>query len=86
MVGVAQDAQVWLAERETLLQRIVSQQTDDKRVVATWLYGSRGPNTGDTVSDIDVRVVVADHFSEVMKAKRQAHPGNYDPLEDQRWG
>ncbi len=80
MTDVARDLQTRLSEREGMLQRIVQQLADDERVVAAWLYGSLGRNDGDALSDIDVRIVVADPFSEAMNADRQAYAARVGPL------
>ena len=80
MSDVARDLQIRLSEREAVLQRIVKQLAGDERVVAAWLHGSLGRNDGDALSDIDVRIVVADRFSETMNAERQEYASRIGPL------
>jgi hypothetical protein len=80
MGDLAKDLQIRLAEREALLQRIVKQLTDDEHVVAAWLHGSLGHKVADELSDIDVRVVVADRYSEAMNAERQGYAGQFGSL------
>jgi Polymerase beta, Nucleotidyltransferase len=80
MGDVAKNLQIRLAERETVLQRIIKQLASDERVVAAWLYGSLGRNDGDALSDIDVRIIVADAFSEAMNTERQTCASRVGPL------
>jgi len=75
MVNIASDLQLRLSEREAVLQRISAQLAADERVVAAWILGSLGRGRGDALSDIDVRVVVADPWSETLNAERQAYMG-----------
>src|SRR5258708_23329199 len=80
MGDVANDLQVRLAEREAVLQRIIQQLASDERVVAVWLYGSLGRNDGDALSDIDVRIIVPDAFSEAVNRERQTYASRVGPL------
>ena len=47
-------------EHEALLHRAVALLQADTRVVAAWLFGSRGRDTADALSDTDLWVVVTD--------------------------
>lgn len=80
MCDAAKELKIRLAEREAVLQRIVKQLADDDRVVAAWLYGSLGRNASDELSDIDVRIIVADPYCEAMNAERQAYVSRIGPL------
>jgi predicted nucleotidyltransferase len=73
LIDIARDLQVRIAEREALLRRIVQQLTTDPRVVAAWLYGSVGRQEADGLSDLDVRLVVADAECEAMLAERRTY-------------
>jgi Streptomycin adenylyltransferase len=50
----------YAADREDLLARIVSTLQADERCVAAWLEGSYAQGTKDDLSDLDLRVVLAD--------------------------
>jgi hypothetical protein len=80
MADVAQDLQTRLAEREAVLQRIITQLASEERVVAAWLHGSLGRGASDALSDIDVRIIVADALSEALNAERQACASRVGPL------
>jgi hypothetical protein len=73
LTDIASDLQTRYAERAAMLERLVKQLEADPRVVAAWLYGSLGRGDDDALSDIDVRVVVADAHIEAMNADRQAY-------------
>jgi predicted nucleotidyltransferase len=60
-------------EQEVLLQQIVEVLQADQRVVAAWLFGSRGRHTSDALSDTDLWVVVRDEDIEIFKARRQSY-------------
>src|SRR5205823_6035595 len=60
-------------EHEALLQRVVEVLQADQRVVAAWLFGSRGRHTPDALSDTDLWVAVKDEHIEVFKAERQSY-------------
>jgi predicted nucleotidyltransferase len=57
--------------REALLPRIVTDLSNDERFVAAWLTGSYGRNDADEVSDLDLRVVVAEPYSELLCARAE---------------
>ncbi len=50
-------------QRESLLTEITEKLSGDERFVAGWLTGSLGRNEADSVSDIDLSLVVSDTFS-----------------------
>ncbi len=61
-----------LAERNTLLERAITLLKSDERIVAAWLFGSLGNGTADSLSDIDLWVVVSDeHIGEISKARQE---------------
>jgi len=70
LTDIARDLQKRIAERDALQQRIIQQLEADPRVVAAWLYGSLGRQEADGLSDLDVRLVVADAECEAMLAER----------------
>lgn len=61
------------AEHEALLQRAKEVLQADPRVVAAWLFGSRGRRTSDALSDIDLWVVVEDEQIEIFCRERQQY-------------
>ncbi len=73
LTDIGRDLQARIAERDALLQRIIQQLRADSRVVAAWLYGSIGRQESDGLSDLDVRLVVADAECKVMLAERRAY-------------
>ncbi|MBO0795174.1 MAG: hypothetical protein J2P36_30120 [Ktedonobacteraceae bacterium] len=56
----------YAANRDALLQRIIAFLSSDERFVAAWLEGSLGREGGDELSDIDIRVVVAQEYAEQL--------------------
>lgn len=56
------------AERDALLARLTALLMDDARVVAAWLFGSLGREDADELSDIDLRVIVADDSRDAIEA------------------
>lgn len=61
------------AERDALLCRLTQMLEADTRIAAAWLFGSVGRGEADDLSDLDLRVVVADaHIADVC-AQRQAY-------------
>ncbi len=61
------------AERESLLGRITRTLEDDDRIAAAWLFGSMGCGEADDLSDLDLRVIVADEHIEAVCADRRAY-------------
>lgn len=57
--------------REVLLTNIVTELSNDERFVAAWLAGSYGRNDADEVSDLDLRLVVADPYREALCTRRE---------------
>lgn len=60
MVKDVQRRKQYAADREELLARIVSTLLADERFLAAWLEGSYVHGTKDDLSDLDLRIVVAD--------------------------
>lgn len=57
--------------RETLITAIVTELAADERFLAAWLSGSYARNDEDQVSDLDLQVVVAAPYSEVLCARKE---------------
>jgi predicted nucleotidyltransferase len=57
--------------REALLAKIVTELSNDERFVAAWLTGSYGRNNEDKVSDLDLRLVVAEPYSELLCRRQE---------------
>jgi predicted nucleotidyltransferase len=55
--------------REVLLTSIITELSGDERCVAAWLTGSYARNDADEVSDLDIRVVIAEPYSEILCAR-----------------
>lgn len=56
--------------RDGLLARIVTDLSNDERFIAAWLTGSYARNESDEVSDLDIRIVVAQPHSETLCARQ----------------
>ncbi len=63
--------EVYRRNRDALLAKIVTELSKDKRFVAAWLTGSYGRNDADEVSDLDLRLVVADPYREALCTRRE---------------
>jgi predicted nucleotidyltransferase len=57
--------------REALLAKIVTELSNDERFVAAWLTGSYARNDEDEVSDLDLRLVVAEPYSELLCRRQE---------------
>ena len=57
--------------REALLTKIVAALSNDERFVAAWLTGSYGREDADEVSDLDLRLVVAEPYSEPLCRRQE---------------
>jgi hypothetical protein len=57
--------------REVLLTSIITELSADERCRAAWLTGSYARNDADEVSDLDLTVVIADPYSEVLCARQE---------------
>jgi len=62
--------QAYRQSRDELLTRIVTDLSNDERFVAAWLTGSYGRNESDEVSDLDIKIVVAQPHSEALCARQ----------------
>ncbi|HLJ36539.1 MAG TPA: hypothetical protein VKU38_22970 [Ktedonobacteraceae bacterium] len=56
----------YAANREAVLARIVETLQADERIVATWLSGSYSRHEQDRLSDLDLRIVVADEYANAL--------------------
>lgn len=63
----------FVARRTALIERIADTLRNDERFVAAWLTGSFGRGVQDDLSDIDLRVVVADAYSNNLCAQPWPH-------------
>jgi hypothetical protein len=57
--------------REALLAQIVTELSSDERFVAAWLTGSYARNDQDDVSDLDLHVIVAEPYSELLCVRQE---------------
>ena len=57
--------------REVLLTSIITELSADERCIAAWLTGSYARNEADEVSDLDITVVIANPFSEILCARHE---------------
>lgn len=57
--------------RDSLLTKITESLSKDERFVAGWLTGSLSRNDSDSLSDIDLRLVVSDEFSPSLCTRLQ---------------
>src|SRR5688572_1035382 len=55
--------------REVFLTSIITELSGDERCVAAWLTGSYARNDADEVSDLDIRVVIAEPYIEILCAR-----------------
>jgi hypothetical protein len=60
------DLESYRIRRESLLIEIVEKLSGDECFVAAWLTGSLSRNDADSLSDIDLQVVVSDEYSSVL--------------------
>jgi predicted nucleotidyltransferase len=58
-------------DREALLAKIVTELSSDERFLAAWLTGSYGRGDEDEVSDLDLRLVVAEPYSKSICRREQ---------------
>lgn len=63
----------FVARRTALIKRIADTLRNDERFVAAWLTGSFGRGKQDDLSDIDLRVVIADAASDILCARPWPH-------------
>jgi len=63
------------AERDAILERATALLVADTRIVAAWLTGSLGRGDGDSLSDIDLRVIVEDAEIGAFVANRRGEVG-----------
>lgn len=61
--------QIYQAERDQLLARIVATLSADERFAAAWLTGSFARNEADAFSDLDLTVVVTKPHTETLCAR-----------------
>ena len=61
---------VYRQSREVLLTSLITELSADERFVAAWLMGSYSRGDADDVSDLDLHVVVAQPYSDVLCARQ----------------
>ena len=57
--------------REVLLTSIITELSADERCAAAWLTGSYARNDSDPVSDLDIVVVIAEPYSDILCARQE---------------
>ncbi|HET6822031.1 MAG TPA: nucleotidyltransferase domain-containing protein [Anaerolineales bacterium] len=57
--------------REVLLTSIITELSADEHCIAAWLTGSYARNDADEVSDLDIRVVIAEPYSDILCARQE---------------
>jgi predicted nucleotidyltransferase len=57
--------------RELLLEKIIRELSSDKRCITAWLAGSYARNDADEVSDLDIKVVIAEPYNENLCARQE---------------
>ncbi len=67
--------------RNQLLHQIVTFLKQDERFVAAWLTGSFGRGEQDEISDLDIRVVVAEAYSEALCSRPWPHGARTTPAQ-----
>ena len=60
---------VFHSRRDNFLSEVVTSLSKDNRFVAAWLTGSMSLEEADSLSDIDIRLVVSDQFSSSLCAR-----------------
>jgi len=63
--------EVYRQNRAALLAKLAAELSNDERFVAAWLTGSYGRNDADEVSDLDLRLVVAEPYREALCTRRE---------------
>lgn len=63
--------QSYRQSRDELLTSIVAELSDDQRFAAAWLTGSYARNDADNVSDLDLQVVVAGSYSDLLCVRKE---------------
>lgn len=65
------DLQAYLRNRNVLITSLVTELSNDERILAAWLTGSYGRNEADAVSDLDLTVVIAAPHHAVLCARQE---------------
>jgi len=63
--------QSYRQNRDALLATIITELSNDEHFVAAWLAGSYARNEEDEVSDLDLRVVIAEPYSELLCRRQE---------------
>src|SRR5512134_2357752 len=65
------DLKTYLRSRNVLITSLVTELSNDERIVAAWLTGSYGRNEADAVSDLDLTAVVAEPHHTMLCARQE---------------
>ena len=63
-------AQTYIKHREAFLQAVIDKLSTDERLVAAWLSGSFARGEEDTLSDVDITLVVANEYCQTLCARQ----------------
>jgi predicted nucleotidyltransferase len=69
MLVMSNSIQTYTEHREAFLPVVVEKLSTDERFVAAWLTGSFARGEADTLSDIDITLVVADEYCQTLCAR-----------------
>jgi predicted nucleotidyltransferase len=61
----------YLRSRNVLITSLVTELSNDERILAAWLTGSYGRNEADAVSDLDLTVVIAEPHHEILCVRQE---------------
>jgi len=71
MPDIKIDLKTYLRSRNVLITSLVTELSNDERILAAWLTGSYGRNEADAVSDLDLTVVVAEPHHATLCARQE---------------
>ena len=63
--------EIYIKNREVFLQTFTERLSSDERFVAAWFTGSFAREEQDTLSDIDITLVIADEHSRILCARHE---------------
>jgi predicted nucleotidyltransferase len=77
------DLEDYLRSRNVLITSLVTELSNDERILAAWLTGSYGRNEADAVSDLDLSVVVVQphHVTLCARQEQVSHTTTAERLE-----
>lgn len=62
-------SEIYISQRQEFLQKIKTTLSADERFVAAWLTGSFAKGEQDTLSDVDLTLVVSDRYAQALCAR-----------------